>query len=70
MKIFLKLLLITVPLFAVDLIFFGGYILTMDDNQPVVEAIAIQDGKIIAVGTKENIIRPVSYTHLTLPTKA
>ena len=53
MKIFLKLLLITAPLFAVDLIFFGGYILTMDDNQPVVEAIAIEDGKIIAVGTKE-----------------
>ena len=57
MKKIVNLLLITAPLFAVDLIFFGGYILTMDDNQPVVEAIAIEDGKIIAVGTKENIIR-------------
>ena len=57
MKKIVNLLLITTPLFAVDLIFFGGYILTMDDNQPVVEAIAVEDGRITAIGSKENIIK-------------
>ena len=57
MKKIVNLLLITTPLFAVDLIFFGGDILTMDDNQPVVEAIAVEDGLITAIGTKENIIK-------------
>jgi hypothetical protein len=57
MKKIVNLLLITTPLFAVDLIFFGGNILTMDDNQPVVEAIAVEDGRITAIGTKENIIK-------------
>jgi predicted amidohydrolase YtcJ len=57
MKIIINLLLITTPLFAVDLIFFGGDILTMNDNQPVVEAIAVEDGWITAIGTEENIIK-------------
>jgi len=57
MKKIVNLLLITTPLFAVDLIFFGGDILTMDDNQSVVEAIAVEDGRITAIGTKENIIK-------------
>ncbi len=57
MKKIVNLLLITTPLFAVDLIFFGGDILTMDDNQPVVEAIAVEDGRITEIGTKENIIK-------------
>ena len=57
MKKIVNLLLITTPLFAVDLIFFGGDILSMDDNQPVVEAIAVEDGRITAIGTKENIIK-------------
>ena len=57
MKKIVNLLLITTPLFAVELIFFGGDILTMDDNQPEVEAIAVEDGRITAIGTKENIIK-------------
>ena len=57
MKIIVNILLITTPLFAVDLIFFGGDILTMDDNQPVVEAIAVEDGWITAIGTEQNIIK-------------
>jgi len=57
MKKLFNLILISTPLFAVDLIFFGGDILTMDDNQPVVEAIAVEDGRITAIGTKENIIK-------------
>jgi len=61
MKKIVNLLLITTPLFAVDLIFFGGNILTMDDNQPVVEAIAVEDGRITAIGTKENIIKLRSW---------
>ena len=61
MKKIVNLLLITTPLFAVDLIFFGGDILTMDDNQPVVEAIAVEDGRITAIGTKENIIKLRSW---------
>ena len=57
MKKVVNLLLITAPLFAVDLIFFGGYILTMDDDQPVVEAIAVESGRITAIGTEQNIIK-------------
>ena len=52
-----NLILIVTPLFAADLIFFGGDILTMDDNQPIVEAVAVVDGRITAIGTKENIIK-------------
>ena len=57
MKMLYNLILIVTPLFAADLIFFGGDILTMDDNQPVVEAVAVVDGRITAIGTKENIIK-------------
>ena len=49
MKKVVNLLLITAPLFAVDLIFFGGDILSMDDNQPVVEAIAVEDLSLIHI---------------------
>ncbi|TXS92900.1 amidohydrolase [Parahaliea maris] len=38
-----------------DLIYSGGPILTMNDAQPTAEAIAVADGKIIAVGTGEAI---------------
>ena len=61
MKKLFNLILISTPLFAVDLIFFGGDILTMDDNQPVVKAIAIEDGRIRAIGTKEKIIKLRSW---------
>ncbi len=36
-------------------IFFGGVIITMDDNQPRAEAIGIQGEKIIAVGNLEDV---------------
>lgn len=39
-----------------DIIFTGGSIITMDDQQPLVEAIAISDGKIIAVGTSADML--------------
>lgn len=36
---------------AADAIYFGGDIITVNDAQPTAEALAIKDGKIIAVGT-------------------
>lgn len=38
---------------AQDLIFSGGPILTMDDHAPRAEALAVRDGTILAVGSKE-----------------
>lgn len=38
-----------------DAIYFGGNILTMDDTMPKVEAVAIKDGKITAVGKTDAI---------------
>ncbi|EEI93008.1 hypothetical protein HMPREF0765_1306 [Sphingobacterium spiritivorum ATCC 33300] len=35
-----------------DIIYFGGPILTMEDDNPEVEAIAVKDGKILFSGTK------------------
>ncbi len=39
-----------------DRIFTGGPVLTMNDAQPRAEAVAVKDGKIIAVGTVEEIM--------------
>ena len=61
MKLLIKLILAITPLFAVDLIFFGGHILTMDDQYPSIEAIAIQNGKITAVGEKDEIMKLKSW---------
>jgi predicted amidohydrolase YtcJ len=38
-----------------DMIYLGGDIVTVNDAQPSVEAVAIKDGKIIAVGTRSQI---------------
>lgn len=38
---------------AADQIWFGGPILTMTDDQPRAEAIAVKDGKIIALGSRQ-----------------
>ena len=35
-----------------DAIYHGGHIITVDDKNPRAEALAIKDGKIIAVSTK------------------
>ena len=40
-----------------DTIFTGGTILTMVDSNPTVDAIAVKDHKIIAVGRKEEIVQ-------------
>jgi predicted amidohydrolase YtcJ len=38
-----------------DAIYFGGDIITMNDSAPNAEAIAIKDGRIIAVGTRSDL---------------
>jgi predicted amidohydrolase YtcJ len=40
-----------------DMIVTGGKVLTMKSSQPVVEAIAIQGDRILAVGSNEDIVR-------------
>lgn len=45
------------PSQAADLIFSGGSIVTMDSSQPEAEAVAIKDGKILAVGSVREIGR-------------
>jgi len=39
-----------------DIIYYNGVILTINDAQPRVEAVAVKDGKILAIGTSENIL--------------
>ena len=38
-----------------DVIYSGGEIITINDAQPIAEAIAIRDGKIVAVGSKADV---------------
>lgn len=45
-------LVVADPANAADLIYIGGDIVTIDDNQPSAEALAIKEGKIILVGSK------------------
>jgi predicted amidohydrolase YtcJ len=40
-----------------EIIFVGGDIITVDDNHPTAEALAIGDGKITAVGAAEEVFR-------------
>lgn len=40
-----------------DTIYHNGTILTINDKQPKVEAVAIKDGKILAVGSKEEVLK-------------
>ena len=40
---------------AADTIYTGGDIITVNDSQPTVEALAVLDGKILAVGTRSEI---------------
>jgi predicted amidohydrolase YtcJ len=43
------------PAATADTIYYGGDIITVDDAQPSAEAIAIKDGKILALGTRTQI---------------
>jgi len=39
-----------------DRIFFGGDVITMDDKHPTAEAVGVADGKILAVGSKNDLM--------------
>ncbi|HKI18907.1 MAG TPA: hypothetical protein VKA15_13560, partial [Isosphaeraceae bacterium] len=39
-----------------DAIYHGGSIITIDEKNPTAEAVAVRDGKIIAVGKKEDVL--------------
>ncbi len=41
---------------AADAIYTGGDIVTVDDAQPSAEAVAIKDGRILAVGTRDDVL--------------
>lgn len=43
------------PAVVADAIYFGGPIVTVNDAQPAAEALAVKDGKILAVGTSADI---------------
>ena len=57
MKLLIKFILAITPLFAVDLIFFGGHIITMHEEDPLNEAVAIHNGKISSIGKKDEIMK-------------
>ncbi len=40
-----------------DAIYHGGPIITIDDAHPKAEAVAVKDGKILAVGTKDDVLK-------------
>jgi predicted amidohydrolase YtcJ len=40
-----------------DVIYQGGHIITVDDKNPIAEALAIKDGKIIAVSNKADVLK-------------
>jgi predicted amidohydrolase YtcJ len=47
------------PALAPDLILFHGQIVTVDSHDSVAEALAVRDGKIVAIGTDREILRLV-----------
>lgn len=42
---------------SADVIYHGGDIVTVDDRNPTAEAIAVKNGKIVAVGTKADVLK-------------
>lgn len=42
---------------SADTIFYGGPIVTVNQNNDEVEALAVQNGKIVAVGTKDAVVK-------------
>jgi len=44
---------------SADTIYFGGNIITINDVQPNAEAVAVKDGKILAVGNKTEVMKTV-----------
>jgi len=42
---------------SADVIYHGGDIVTVDDKNPSAEAVAVKDGKILAIGKKEDVFK-------------
>jgi imidazolonepropionase-like amidohydrolase len=42
---------------SADIIYTGGYIVTVNDAAPSAEALAVKDGKILAVGMKGDVLK-------------
>ena len=40
---------------SADTIYYGGTIITVNDRQPTAEAVAVKNGKFIAVGDKQDV---------------
>lgn len=40
-----------------DAIYFGGQIVTVDDHTPTAEALAVKEGKIVAIGRKADVVK-------------
>ena len=56
-----------------DLVVLNARIYTVEPAQPMAEAFAVKHGRFSAIGSTDdvrNLVGSVSYTHLTLPTKA
>ncbi len=45
------------PTVVADVIYFGGDIVTVNDRQPTAEALAVKDGKILAVGDRAQLTK-------------
>jgi len=59
-SVFLALALSGISVYAADTadtIYSGGTILTINDAQPAAEAVAVRDGRILAVGDAESVLR-------------
>jgi predicted amidohydrolase YtcJ len=53
------LVIFNLSLFAdqADTIYYGGVVVTVDDRTPVVEALAVKEGTIVAVGKKDDVMQ-------------
>ncbi|MGV0954218.1 MAG: amidohydrolase [Fluviibacter sp.] len=51
---------------AADTIFYGGHVVTVNDKEPQVTALAIKDGNIIAVGNQAGILQDYVGDHTQL----
>lgn len=48
---------VTVLAETADIIYHGGPVITIDDSAPRAEAVAVKDGKILAVGKKDDVLK-------------
>jgi hypothetical protein len=54
------------PASGADTIFYGGTIVTVNPKNEEAQALAVQDGKIVAVGTQADVIQKWQSSHTKL----